>query len=94
MAINKFQWSRLTFDLSAKSLILESHQYIKTIVFSQTIGPIEFKFHVKTHNDKLAKMYTKYFGHMTKMTATPIYGKNPLPIFYRTRRPVTLGLGM
>ena len=30
MAINKFQRSRLTFDLSAKLLILESHQYIKT----------------------------------------------------------------
>ena len=30
IAINKFQRSRLTFDLSAKSLILESHQYIKT----------------------------------------------------------------
>ena len=32
------------------------------IVFSQTIGPIELKFHVKTPCDKLAKMYTKYFG--------------------------------
>ena len=94
MAINKFQRSRLTFDLSAKSLILESHQYIKT-VFSQTIGLIELKFHVKTPYDKLAKIYSKYFGHMTKMTGTPIYGKNPLKIvFSRTRRPVTLGLGM
>ena len=24
----------------------------------------------------LAKIYAEYFGHMTKMTATPIYGKN------------------
>ena len=75
MAINKFQRSRLTFQLM--SLILESHQYIKT-VFSQTIGPIELEFHVKTPYDTLAKMYTKYFGHMTKMTAMPIYSKNPL----------------
>ena len=96
MAINKFQRSRLTFDLSAKSLILESHQFIKTyIVFSQTIGPIELKFHVKTPYDKLAKIYAKYFGHMTKMTATSIYGKKPLKIFFsRTRRPVALGLGI
>ena len=44
---------------------------------------------------KLAKICTKYFGHMTKMAATPIYGKNPLKIFFsRTRRPVTLRLGM
>ena len=28
--------------------------------------------------DKLAKIYTKNLGHMTKMTATPIYGKKPL----------------
>ena len=74
-------------------LILESHQYIKT-VFSQTIGPIELKFHTKTLYDKLAKIYAKYFGHMTKMTATPIYGKNHLKIFSRTRRTVILGLSM
>ena len=39
------------------------------------MGPIELKFHVKTPYAKLAKIYTKYFGHMTKMTAMPIYGK-------------------
>ena len=50
---------------------------------------------MKTPYDKLAKIYTKYFGHITKMAATPIYGKNPLEIFFsRTRRSVTLGLGM
>ena len=80
MAINKFQRSRLTFDLSPKWLILESHQYIKTkLVFSpKTICPIELKFHVKTPYAKLAKIYSKYFGHMTKMSAMPIYGENPL----------------
>ena len=31
---------------------------------------------------------------MAKMAATPIYGKNPLKIFSRTRRPMILGLGM
>ena len=36
---------------------------------------MELKFHVKTTYDKLAKSYTKYFGHMTKMATTPIYGK-------------------
>ena len=33
-------------------------------------------------------------GHMTKMAATPIYGKNPLKIFSGTKGPMTLGLGM
>ena len=89
MAINKFQRSRLTLCLSYWSPI-----NILDIVFSQTICPIELKFYVKTPYDKLAKIYTKHFGHMTKMTATPIYGSNPLKIFSRTRRPMTLGLGM
>ena len=84
MAINKFQRSRLTFDLLAKLLILESHQYIKT-VFSKTIGQIQIS--CEDSYAKLAKIYTKYFGHMTKMAAMPIYGKNPLKVFFsRTRR--------
>ena len=72
MAINKFQRSRLTFQL--RSLILGVPSIYQNIVFSQTIGPIELKFHVKTPYDKLAKIYAKYFGHMTKMATTPIYG--------------------
>ena len=31
-------------------------------------------------------------GHMTKMAAMPIYGKNPIKKFSITRRPMTLGL--
>ena len=38
---------------------------------------MELKFHVKTPYYKLAKICTKYFGHMTKMAPTPIYGKKP-----------------
>ena len=71
MAINKYQRSRLTFDLA--HIGVPSIYY--NIVFSQTIDLIELKFHVKTPYDKLAKIYLKYFGHMTKMAATPIYGK-------------------
>ena len=37
---------------------------------------------MKTPYDKLAKIYAKYFGHMTDMAATPIYGKNPVKIFF------------
>ena len=34
-------------------------------------------------------------GHMTKMAAMPIYGKNLKTIFFfRTKRPMTLNLGM
>ena len=95
MAINKFKRSRLTFDLSAYVAHIGVPSIYQNIVFSQTIGPIELKFHVKTPHDKLAKIYAKYIGHMTKMAAMPIYGKNHLKIFFsRTRRPMTLGLGM
>ena len=95
MAINKFQRSRLTFALSAKVAHIVFPSIYLNIVFSQTIDPIELKFHVKTPYDKLAKIYTKYFGHMKKMAATPIYGKNLLKIFFsRTSRQVTLRLGM
>ena len=68
------------------------------------IGVSELKFNVKTPYAKFAKIYTKYFCHMTKMAAMSIYGfchmtkmaamsiygKNPLKIFFsRTRRPMT-----
>ena len=34
-------------------------------------------------------------GHMTKMAATPIYGKNPSKIFFsRTGGPISMKLGM
>ena len=72
MAINKFQRSRLTFALPAMVAHIVVPSIYKNIVFSQTIGPIELKFHVKTAYDKSAKLFTKYVGHMTKMTTTPI----------------------
>ena len=37
---------------------------------------------MKTPYDKLAKFYTNCNGHMTKMATMPIYGKNPLNIFF------------
>ena len=49
---------------------------------------------MKTPYDKLAKIYAKHFCHMNKMAATPICGKNPLKIFSRTRKPMTVGLVM
>ena len=33
-------------------------------------------------------------GHMTKMAAMPIYGKNPSKIFSRTGGPISTKLGM
>ena len=50
---------------------------------------------MKTPYDRLAKIYTNCNGHMTKMATMPIYGKNPLDIFFEwTKRPMALGPGM
>ena len=49
---------------------------------------------METPFDRLAKLYAKCFGRMTKMAMLPIYGKNPLNIFFpESGRPMTLGLG-
>ena len=73
---NKLQRSRLTFDLSAKVANTGVPSIYKNIVLSETVWPIELKFHLKTPYNKLAKIYTNCSGHMTKMAHMPIYGKN------------------
>ena len=46
---------------------------------------------MKTPYDRLAKIYTNCTGHMTKIATTPIYGKNPLNIFFSgEKRPMDL----
>ena len=42
----------------------------------QTTGPIEAKIHVKPPYNRGMKVRSKGPGHMTKMAAMPIYGKN------------------
>ena len=94
MAINKFQRSRLTFNFSAKVAHIGVPSTHQNIVSSETTKPFELKFHMKTPYDRLAKICTNCTGHMTKMATTPIYGKNPLKVFFGTKRPMALGLGM
>ena len=69
MSINKFQWLRLTFSLSAKLNV--AHIGVPSIYSKFTPNrAIELKFHMKTPYDRLAKIYSS--GHMTKMAAMPI----------------------
>ena len=70
IATNNIYTSKLIFGPQPRSLILESYQYIKHIFFSlsETTRRIEFQFHMKTPYDKLAKMYTTCFDHMTKIS--------------------------
>ena len=93
MAINKFQRSRFTFNLSAKVAHIGVPSTHQNIVSSETTRPFELKFHMKTPYDRLAKIYTKCTGHMTKM-ATPLYGKNLLNVFFSGLGTWYVALGM
>ena len=95
MDINKFQKSTLTINFSAKVAPIGVPSTHQNIVSSETTRPFELKFHMKTPYDGLAKIYTNCTGHMNKMATTPIYGKNPLNVFFSgTKWPMALGLGM
>ena len=72
MAINKFQRSGLTFNFSAKVAHIGVPSTHENLESSETTGPIEFKFHMKTPYDRLAKNYTNCTRHVTKMATTPI----------------------
>ena len=74
MAVNKFQGSKLTIDISAKVPHIGDPSNVYTYFF-RTIRPIELKFHMKSPYDELAYIYIFFSGHMTKMATTPIYSK-------------------
>ena len=65
------------------------------IFFSETAWPIKAKFYVETPWVGGTKFCSWHLGHMTKMAATPIYGKNPSKIFFsRTDKRISTKLGM
>ena len=45
-------------------------------ISSETTGPIKVKFHMEPPLDGETKVYSNGPGHITKMAAMPIYGKN------------------
>ena len=46
------------------------------IFSSETTGPIETKFHAEPPREGGTKVCSNRPGHMTKLAAMPIYGKN------------------
>ena len=65
------------------------------IFFSETAWLIKAKFYVEPPWVGGTKFCSRHLGHMTKMAATPIYGKNPSKIFFsRTSGPIFTKLGM
>ena len=64
------------------------------IFSSETTGPIKVKFHMELLWDGGTKVCSNVPGHMTKMAAMAIYGKNLKKHFSGTKRPMTFNLGM
>ena len=64
------------------------------IFFSETAWPIKAKFYMKHLWEGGTNVYINNPGHMTKMAAMPIYGKNPSKIFSGTTGPISTKLGM
>ena len=68
------------------------HVYLHNI---QTSWPIKAKFYVKHLKEVGTNVYINNPGHMTKMAAMPIYGKNPSKIFFSgTGGPISVKLGL
>ena len=63
-------------------------------IFSETAGPIKAKFYVEPPWVGGTIFCSRHLGHMTKIAATPIYGKNPSKIFSGTGGPIFTKLGM
>ena len=49
---------------------------ISNVFFSETTWPIKVKFYVEPPWEGGTKVYINGPGHMTKVAAMPIYGKN------------------
>ena len=65
------------------------------LIFSETTEPFWTQFCMKAFRYKEMKSYQHDAGHMTKMAAMPIYGKNPSKIFFsRTGVQISMKLGM
>ena len=61
---------------------------------SETAWPIKAKFYMGHPWEGGTKVCINGPGHMTKMAATPIYGKNPSKIFSGTGGPISTKFGM
>ena len=65
------------------------------IFSSEATRPVEANFHMEPPWIGGKKFCSNGHGHMTKMAAMPIYGKNLKKIFFsRTKRLMTLKVGM
>ena len=101
------KWTYVSIEGQGHFLTLaQGHLHKKTInlLFSETTEPINSQkplsqskpnFICKLSDTREMKIYWHDAGHMTKMAAMPIYGKNPSKIFFSgTGGPISMKLGM
>ena len=75
------------------SLYVDSYRENSSNVFSsETTGPIKAKFHMDPQWIGVTESYLRHLGHMTKMAAMPIYGKNPFRNLLQMKGPMAQGL--
>ena len=67
---------------------------VSKIFSSETAWPIKAKFYMKHLKEGGINVYINNPGHMTKMAAMPMYGKNPSKIFSRTSGQISTKLAM
>ena len=90
MKLYEYQRSRSSIDLGPNL----SDSILLNFFSSITTRPTEAKFHMDLPWDGETKVCSNGPGHMTKMAATPIYGKTIKDIFSGIERPMTLKLGI
>ena len=85
----KAHWSAYRIPMVRRSSTFSN------IFFSKKAWPIKAKLYVEPPWVGETKVCSRHLGHMTKMAAMPIYGKNPPKIFFsRTGGPIFTKLGM
>ena len=88
-----YQWSGVCRRPSVVVVVVRRRPQCSNI--AETAWPIKAKFYVEPPWVGGTKYCSRHLGHMTKMAATPIYGKNPSKIFFsRTDLPIFTKLGM
>ena len=77
-----------------RSSIRPSSSTISNIFLYKTTGPVIAKFYVEPLWVGGTKVCSRHLGHMTKMAAKPIYGKNSSKIFSGTSGLISMKLGL
>ena len=72
-----YPWIRRPSVRRPSSSVRRPSSTLSNIFSSETAWPIKAKFYVEPPWEGGTKVYINGPGHMTKMAATPIYGKNP-----------------